>query len=175
MRPHPFAALAVCLTLAVPAFAEDKPTKKPDNVRVVCAANSKDGSRVVQGTDLIIEPGEKVKDAVAVEGNIILRKGAEVEDAVAIRGRVILEPGARVKGDAVSIGGEVRVHKGAHVDGDAVALGGRLQADAADGVKGDKLSLSFEIGGKDVVRGFIEDALDEDMRCHIIDEDEKES
>ncbi|ATB42111.1 hypothetical protein CYFUS_007588 [Cystobacter fuscus] len=27
----------------------------------------------------------------------------------------------------------------------------------------------------DVVRGFIEDALDEDMRCHIIDEDKKDS
>jgi len=174
MRPHAIAALAVSMTLAVPALAQDNAAKKPNNWRMVCAANSKDGSRAVQGSDLIIEAGEKVKDVVAVEGNVILRKGAEVEDAIAIQGRVIVEPGARVKGDAVSLGGEIRVHKGAHVEGDAVALGGRLNADSEDSVAGDKVSLSFEIGGKDIVRGIIEDALDKDMRCRIIDEDVKD-
>jgi hypothetical protein len=97
-----------------------------------------------------------------------------VEDAVAIRGRVIVEPGARVKGDVVSLGGEIRVHTGARVGGDAVALGGRLNLDKEDDVAGDKVSLSFEIGGKDVVRGFIEEVLDKDMRCHIIDNEDKD-
>ena len=174
MRLPALPALALTFTLAAPAFAADDAAKKPDDWRVVCANNSKDGSRAVQGTDLVIEAGEKVKDAVAVEGNVIIRKGAEVEDAVAIRGRVIIEPGARVKGDVVSLGGEIRVHTGARVDGDAVALGGRLHLDKEGDVAGDKVSLSFEIGGKDVVRGFIESALDKDMRCHIIDNEDKD-
>jgi len=174
MRMPPIPVLALTFTLAAPAFAGDDAAKKPHQGRVVCANNTQDGSRRVQGTDLVIEAGEKVKDAVAVEGNVIIRKGAVVEDAVAIRGRVIVEAGGKVTGDAVSLGGEIRVHPGAHVGGDAVALGGRLNIDTQDAVAGDKVSLSFEIGGKDLVRGFIEKALDEDMRCHILDDDSKD-
>ena len=174
MRLSPIPALALALSFAGPAFAEDAPAKKPRDFKVVCATNSKDGSRAVQGTDLVIEAGDKVKDALAMEGNVIIRKGAVVEDAVAIRGRVIVEAGARVKGNAMSFGGEVRIKDGARVDGDAVALGGKLNLDKDSDVAGDKVSLSFEIGGKDVVRGIIEDALDEDMRCHIIDDEDKE-
>jgi UDP-3-O-[3-hydroxymyristoyl] glucosamine N-acyltransferase len=174
MRLHPLAALVLGMTLAVPALAADKAPKKSNAWRVVCATNSKDGSRAVQGSDLIIEKGEKVKDAVAVDGNVILRAGAEVEDAIAVQGRVIVEPGARVRGEAVTIGGEIHVYKGAHVDGDATALGGQLVLDAEDGVAGKKSSLSLQIGGRDLLRGFIEDALGEDNRCHIID-DEKDS
>ncbi|WP_163781729.1 hypothetical protein [Myxococcus vastator] len=173
MRSSPLAALALGLTLATPALAEDD-AKPPQKWKVVCATQSKDGSRAVQGTDLIIEAGEKVKDGVAVEGNVIVRKGAVVEDVVAIRGRVIVEAGARVTGSAVSLGGEVRVHKGATVDGDAIALGGRLKVDQDEAVKGDKVSLSFEIGGRDIVRGFIEDALDEETGCHIVDDSDKQ-
>lgn len=170
MRLHPIPALALTLTLALPAFAADDAAKKP---KVVCATNTKDGSRVVQGTDLIIEAGEQVKDAVAVDGNVIIKKGAVVEDAVAVRGRVILEPGAHVKGKALTFGGEVRVHAGARVDDDAVALGGRITVDKKEDVSGDTFSLSIEFGGKDLLRGIIEDALAEDARCHIL-EDGKE-
>lgn len=174
MRLSSLPALALAFTLAAPAYAADDEAKKPGDFKVVCANNTKDGSRAVQGTDLVIEAGEKVKDAVAVEGNVIIRKGATVEDAVAIRGRVIIESGARVTGNAVSLGGETRIHSGARVDGNAVALGGRLDLDKNGAVGGEKVSLSFEIGGKDVVRDLIENALDEDMRCHIIDNDDKE-
>ncbi|ATB48252.1 hypothetical protein [Corallococcus macrosporus] len=167
MRASPLAVLV--LALSTPALAEDD--AKPQKWKVVCATQSKDGSRAVQGTDLVIEAGEQVKDGVAVEGDVIVRKGARVEDVVAIRGRVIVEPGGRVTGSAVSLGGEVRVHKGAAVDGDAIALGGRLKVDQDEAVKGDKVSLSFEIGGRDIVRGFIEGVLDEETGCHIVDED----
>jgi hypothetical protein len=47
---------------------------------------------------------------------------------------------------------------------DAVAIQGRVI-----------LEPGARVSGKDVLRGFIEDALDEDMRCHIIDENEKDS
>ncbi|NMO21393.1 hypothetical protein HPC49_37300 [Pyxidicoccus fallax] len=175
MRLSPLPAFALALALATPALAEDAAPKKSGGPRVVCANNTKDGSRAVQGTDLVIEPGEKVKDAVAVDGNVIIRKGAEVEDAVAIRGRVIIEPGARVKGDVITLGGEVRVREGARVDGDAVALGGKLKLDKQEAVAGDKVSLSFEIGGRDLVSGIIEDVLDDEMRCHIVDDEDKDA
>ncbi len=173
MRSSPLATLALGLALSTPALAADaaKPSK---DWKVVCATQSKDGSRAVQGTDLVIEAGEKVKDGVAVEGDVIVRKGAVVEDVVAIRGRVIVEAGARVTGNAVSLGGEVRVHKGATIEGNAIALGGRLKVDQQDSVKGDKVSLSFELGGRDIVRGFIEDALNESTGCHIVDKDDKD-
>ncbi|MFP2908205.1 hypothetical protein ACLESD_24765 [Pyxidicoccus sp. 3LFB2] len=174
MRLSPVAALALTFTLAAPAFAGDDAAKKPAGWRVVCANNTKDGNRLVQGSDLVIEAGEKVKDAVAVDGNVIIRKGAEVEDAIAIRGRVIIEAGARVKGSAVSLGGATRVHSGARVDGNAMALGGKLTVDRDEDVTGDTVGLSFEIGGKDVVRDLIKEALDKETRCHIIDDEDKE-
>ncbi|MET0404468.1 MAG: hypothetical protein ABW123_18795 [Cystobacter sp.] len=174
MHLKPLAALALGMTLALPALAKDKPQDKPNSWRVVCATNTADGSRAVQGTTLIIEAGEKVKDAISVDGDVILRKGAEVEDAVAIRGRVILEPGARVRGQALALGGDVRVHKGARVEGDATALGGRLVVDAADGVAGEKNSLAIQFGGRELISGFIQDALDEDVGCRIIDDEKKD-
>ncbi|MCP3061524.1 hypothetical protein LXT21_22315 [Myxococcus sp. K38C18041901] len=173
MRSRFLPTLALASTLALPAFAADDAAKKSSlPVKVVCATTAKDGSRVVQGTDLVIEAGEKAKDVVAVEGNIIIRKGATVDDAVAIRGRVIVEAGAVVKGDAVSMGGEVRLQGNARVEGSAVALGGKLTTDKDVHIEGDRISLSFEIGGKDLLRGFIEDALDKDSGCHIIDNDD---
>lgn len=174
MRSPLLPTLALVSTLAFPAFAGDDAAKKPSQVKVkvVCAQDTKDGSRVVQGTDVVIEAGDKVKDVVAIDGDVIIRKGASVDDAVAIHGRVIVEPGARVKGDAVSMGGEVRVQKNARVEGSALALGGRLNVDKDATIEGDKLSLSFEIGGKDLVKGLIEEALDEESGCHIIDSDE---
>jgi NDP-sugar pyrophosphorylase family protein len=173
MRLPLIPSLALATTLALPAFAAD-PAKKPAGPKVVCMTNGKDGSRAVQGTDLVIEAGEQVKDVVAVDGDVIIRKGAVVEDAVALRGRVIVEPGAHVKGDAVALGGEVRVQGGGHVDGDAVSLGGRLTVDKPEDVKGDRVGLSLEIGGQDLVRGFIEKALDKDVRCHILDDNDKD-
>ncbi|MCP3100507.1 hypothetical protein LZ198_16685 [Myxococcus sp. K15C18031901] len=172
MRPSLIPSLALMTTLSFPAFAEDAAPKQTATPKVVCAAHSKDGSRVVQGTDLVIEAGEKVKDVVALEGNIIIRKGAEVEDAVAIRGRVIVEPGARVKGNVVSLGGEIRVQDGAEVQGDAVALGGKLVVGKEGHVEGDRVSMSFEFGGKDLVRSIIEEALEDEPGCHILDDDD---
>ncbi|QSQ15775.1 hypothetical protein [Myxococcus landrumensis] len=176
MRSPLLPTLALVSTLALPAFAGDTAAKKTSDVKVkvVCAQDSKDGSRAVQGTNLVIEAGENVKDAVAIDGDVIVRKGASVDDAVAIHGRVIVEPGARVKGDAVSMGGEVRVQKGARVEGSALALGGKLSVDKDATIEGDKVSLSFEIGGKDLVKGLIEEALDDESGCHIIDSDNDE-
>lgn len=174
MRRPLLPTLLLACSLAVPALAAD-PAKAPAkaHAKTVCV-NVKDGSKAVQGTNLVIEPGEKIKDAVAVDGDVIVKKGAVVdEDAVAIRGRVILEPGAKVKGDVVTIGGEVRVPAGAHVDGSATALGGKLILDKKEDVGGEQNSLSLVFNGDDLVKEFIGKALDEDSgKCHILDDDD---
>ncbi|MBU8894612.1 hypothetical protein DRW03_08825 [Corallococcus sp. H22C18031201] len=172
MRAPFLSTLAVCSMLATPSLAADTAKRSSSTPRIVCMNSTKDGSRAVQGTDLVIEAGEKVKDVVAVDGNVIVRKGAVVEDAVSVRGRVIIEAGAHVTGSAVSIGGDVRIRSGAHVDGSAVALGGRLTVDSESDVKGDRVGLSFELGGEDIIRGLINEALDKDLRCHILDDKE---
>ncbi|ADO72187.1 hypothetical protein [Stigmatella aurantiaca] len=173
MRPMSLAPLALATLVAVPAFAEDSGKKNDSIPRVICAVQAKDGTRAVQGTDLVLEAGETVKDAVAVEGNVIVRKGAVVEDVVAIQGKVIIEAGAVVKGNVISMGGDIRLRKNAHVQGNAVALGGSVNADEEATIGGDKVNFSLVFNGKELVRNFIENALDESSGCTIAsDEDE---
>ncbi|CAM4466893.1 hypothetical protein COEX109129_29280 [Corallococcus exiguus] len=176
MRRPFLPTLLLACSLALPALAAE-PAKKPAKApaKTICV-NVKDGSKAVQGTNLVIEPGEKIKDAVAVDGDVIVKKGAVVDnDVAAIRGRVILEPGAKVKGDVVSIGGEVRVPAGAHVDGNATALGGKLVLDKKEDVGGEQNSLSLVFNGDDLVKEFIGKALDEDAgKCHILDDDDED-
>ncbi|NBD11017.1 polymer-forming cytoskeletal protein [Corallococcus sp. Z5C101001] len=169
MRRPMLPTLLLACSLAVPALAAE-PAKAP--AHRICI-NVKDGSKAVQGTNLVIEPGEKIKDAVAVDGDVIVKKGAVVDnDVAAVRGRVILEPGARVKGDVVSIGGEVRVPAGARVDGDVVALGGKLKLDKKEDVGGEQVNFSLVLNGEDLVKEFIGKALDKDQKCHILDDDD---
>ncbi|SES83504.1 polymer-forming cytoskeletal protein [Stigmatella erecta] len=174
MRPLTLAPLALAALMAFPAFAEDTEAKTEPHPRVVCAVQSKEGSRAVQGTDLVLEAGEKAKDAVAVEGNVIVRKGAEVEDVVAIQGKVIIEAGAVVTGKVVSIGGGIRLRKKAHVQGDLVALGGTLQMDEGATLGGDKVNFNLAFNGKDLIQSFIQGALDEESGCQLSFEDEDE-
>ncbi|RKH10182.1 hypothetical protein D7V97_14530 [Corallococcus sp. CA053C] len=174
MRRPLLPTLLLACSLALPALAAE-PAKTPKPAKRICV-NVKDGSRSVQGTDLVVEPGEKVKDAVAVDGDVIVKKGAVVDnDVVAVRGRVILEAGARVKGDAVSMGGEVRVPSGARVDGNATALGGKLKVDKPEDVGGERVNFSLEFNGEDLVKKFISKALDEDQKCHILDDDDNDA
>jgi hypothetical protein len=85
MRPMFLSTLALTSLLALPSFAEDS-TKGQAATKVQCDVRSKEGSRAVQGRDLILKPGDQAKDAVAVDGNVVVRKGAVVEDVIAIRG-----------------------------------------------------------------------------------------
>ena len=193
MRSMSLPTLALATFLALPALAEDTgkasapapkqaSERREDSApRVRCAVHSKNGSRAVQGQDLILKAGEKAKDAVAVDGNVVIRKGAVVEDVIAIRGQVTIEEGAEVKGDVVALGGELHLQKNARVKGDAVALGGTLQMDEGASVGGDKVNFSLNINGENIAKSFLKKAL-EDSDCSITvsgdddddDEDEDE-
>jgi NDP-sugar pyrophosphorylase family protein len=187
MRSMSLSTLALATFLALPALAGDTgkasaPAPKQASERkgdsapkVRCAVHSKNGSRAVQGQDLVLRAGEKARDAVAVDGNVVIRKGAVVEDVVAIRGRVTIEEGAEVKGDAVALGGELHLQKNARVKGDAVALGGTLRMDEGASVGGDKVNFTFNFNGEDLAKSFLEKAL-KNSDCSITvnadDEDE---
>jgi NDP-sugar pyrophosphorylase family protein len=178
MRPMFVSTLALASMLTLPAFASDTGKKDEPAPKVHCTVHSKDGSRAVQGTNLVVKAGEKVKDAVAIEGDVVIRKGAVVDDVVAVRGKVIIEEGAVVKGDAVSLGGELHLQKNAQVKGDAVALGGSLQMDEGASVGGDKVSFSLSVNGNDLAKTFLEKAL-KDSDCQLTfsgddDDDEDE-
>lgn len=176
MRSMSLPTLALTTLLALPALAEDSGKAAAPAPKVRCEVHSKDGSRAVQGQDLILNSGEKAKDAVAVDGNVVVRKGAVVGDVVAIRGRVTIEEGAVVKGDAVALGGELHLHKNARVKGDAVALGGTLQLDEGASVDGDRVNFSLGFNGEDLAQSFLKKAL-ENSDCSITvsgDEDEDE-
>jgi len=87
---------------------------------------------------------------------------------VAVRGKVIVEAGAQVKENVVAVGGDARIDKGATVKGDAVVLGGRLQNEGGKKtVAGDQVEFSLNIGGENLVQSLLDEALKDDMRCHI--------
>jgi NDP-sugar pyrophosphorylase family protein len=187
MRSMSLSTLALATFLALPALAEDTgkasapapkqaSERKEDSApKVRCAVHSKNGSRAVQGQDLILRSGEKAKDAVAVDGNVIIRKGAVVEDVVAIRGQVTIEEGAEVKGDVVALGGELRLGKNARVKGDVVALGGALQLGEGASVDGDKVNFTLNINGEDLAQTFLKKALENsDCSITVSDDDEDE-
>lgn len=158
MRSMFLPTLALTSLLALPSFAEDS-AKTKAATQVHCDVRSKDGSRAVQGRDLILNAGDKAKDAVAVDGNVVVRKGATVDDVIAIRGKVIIEEGAVVNGDVVAAGGDLQLQKNARVEGDAVALGGSLQVAEGASIGGDKVTFSLSINGEDIARSFIREAL----------------
>lgn len=95
--------------------------------------------RVVHG-DVVVHPGERARDVVALRGSIKVEPGAEVRDAVAVLGSVVLEPGAIAR-EAVAVGGDVRLGPGAEIDRDAVSVGGQVVRDPAATIGGETVSV----------------------------------
>lgn len=95
--------------------------------------------RVVHG-DVVVHPGERARDVVALRGSIKVEPGAEVRDAVAVLGSVLLEPGAIAR-EAVAVGGDVRLGPGAEIDRDAVSVGGQVVRDPAATIGGETVSV----------------------------------
>jgi hypothetical protein len=79
--------------------------------------------RIVIGDDLVIEKDERVRDAVAIGGDLTVR-GIVEHDAVAIGGDLVLEPGSSVGHDAVGIGGTVEAASGVSIGHDRVSIAG---------------------------------------------------
>jgi hypothetical protein len=97
--------------------------------------------RVVQG-DVVLRPGERVRDVVAIRGSVTLDSGAEARDVVAILGSVTLEGGARVR-RATAILGSVKAGPGAEISDEVTTIGGKLEADPSAEIGGEQTSVSI--------------------------------
>jgi hypothetical protein len=81
-----------------------------------------DGRTLVRfGSDLVVEQGMRVRDAVAIGGQVTVN-GIVEHDAVAVGGSVILGPNAVVGRSVVSVGGTIEQAEGAAVHGDLVEV-----------------------------------------------------
>ena len=79
------------------------------------------------GSDLTVGVGERVREAVVVDGDVMIR-GEVVRDVVSILGSATLGSTAQVGGDVVVLVGPLKVESGAQVGGDVVAILGSLDA-----------------------------------------------
>ncbi|MBF5045910.1 hypothetical protein FGE12_26100 [Aggregicoccus sp. 17bor-14] len=171
MRPCLLAAALVALLAAPAAFAVDvnkdlSKSAKAEGGR--CHITLEPGDVLVERKDLVLQPGQTVHDAVALEGNVVVKKGAVVKSVVAFHGTVTVEEGAEVLGDVVSLGGELRLQPGARVGGNALALGGKMKRADTASVKGDQLSLGgLELNGVDLVGGLLTKVLGDLKDCRV--------
>lgn len=150
---------------AAPALAADL---KLDGNRpgAPCKVTVGPNDRFAQKQTLVVKAGERLENALVMDGDVIVQAGARVEDVVALRGNVIVEPGARVKGDVAAIGGNVKLLGDARVSGDTVAIGGRLEVAEAAYVGGDRTALSLVLTD-DIVQSVLAKVLPRDQQCQV--------
>ena len=120
--------------------------------------------RVGRGQTVVVEAGESLEDALALDGDVILRRGARVKSAIAVNGNVILEPGAKVTGTAASFGGQIRVAEGAKVSGSRLQLSDGIQI---WGENGKDLKLALSVAGKDVSNLIVSRLVEKARSCRF--------
>ena len=123
------------VAFSAPALAEE------------CVVTVGPHDRLARGKAVVVEAGESLENAMALDGDVVLRRGARVKSAVAVNGNVILEPGAKVTGTAASFGGQIRVAEGAKIAGSRLQLSDGIQV---QGENGKDLNLALSIAGQDV-------------------------
>jgi hypothetical protein len=114
--------------------------------------------------DVVVEPGQQVEDAIALDGQVIVKKGASVKSAVSLNGDVVVEAGAQVRKAALALGGVVKAAKGSEVHSriDISDAGLRLR-----GEEGDEVSLNFSFGGKSLGQRIVDEATQKVKGCKI--------
>jgi len=163
------AALAALLAgpAAVAADVKEDKAGKGESKRG-CHIELDKGDVMVERTDLVLQAGQTVKDALALQGDVVVRKGAVVENVIAFDGDVTVEAGAEVRGDVVSMGGELRLQDGATVRGNAISLGGKVKQAPGASVKGEQLSLGgLEVNGTDLVGSLVGKVMREMKDCRV--------
>ena len=127
--------LSFAVLMSAPAVAEE------------CVVTVGPHDRLARGKALVVEAGESLESAMALDGDVVLRKGARVKSAVAVNGNVILEAGAKVTGTAASFGGQIRVADGAKIAGSRLQLSDGIQVRSENGKD---LNLALSVAGQDV-------------------------
>ncbi len=132
-------AAAVLLT-ALPAAAKEE-----------CHLTVGPNDVVKRTGDVVVEAGQVVENALALEGSVRVKKGAVVKTAVAVRGDVVVEAGGEVSDTAVSLGGAVTVKKGGTVKGSTLQLqegGLKVRGDSGKRVVGNLTIDGESLSGK---------------------------
>ena len=142
----------LAVVVSAPAFAEE----------CVVSAGPKD--RVSRGKTVVVEAGESLENAMALDGDVVLRRGARVKSAVAVNGNVILEADAKVTGNAATFGGEIRIAPGAKIAGNRLELSDRVQVRSENGKD---LNLAVSVAGQDVSRLLVAKLVEKARSCRI--------
>ena len=95
--------------------------------------------RVAQQGDVVVQRGEVVEAAFALNGAVRIEAGGTVGSALAVGGSVTAE--GTVKEGAVAIRGDVVVRNGGRVGSDAVAIAGRVRVESGGLIRGDVTSI----------------------------------
>lgn len=144
--------LSVPLLLSAPALADP------------CIVTAGPRDRIARGKTVVVEAGESLESAMALDGDVILRRGARVKSAVAVNGNLILESGAKVTGTAAAFGGKIDVAEGAKISGSRVQLSDGLQI---RGESGKTVGLALSIGGEDLTRVLVSKLVEKARSCRI--------
>lgn len=143
----------VAVVLATPALAGED-----------CVVSAGPRDRVSRGKAVVVEAGESLESALALDGDVILRRGARVKSAVAVNGNLILEPGAKVTGSAAAFGGQIRLAPGAKISGSRLQLSDGLQL---RGENGKEIGLALSVGGQDVSTLLLSKLVEKARGCRI--------
>jgi len=144
--------VSLVVLLATPALAED------------CVVTAGPHDRVSRGKTVVVEAGESVENAMALDGDVVLRRGARVKSAVAVNGNLILEPGAKVTGTAAAFGGQIRVSPGAKISGSRLQLSDGIQI---RGENGSDVGLALSIAGRDLSKLVVAKLVEKARSCRI--------
>lgn len=145
--------LAALVVTALPAFAEEE-----------CRVEAGPNDVVKKTGDVVIEAGQVVEDAIALDGTVTIKSGAKVKSAVSFHGNVIIEDGASVKKSALAIGGTVKVAKGGKVNNSIEISDKGLKVRGDDG---DDVDLNLIVGGKSLGQRIADEALAKMKNCKI--------
>lgn len=146
--------LAVLVLTSLPVLAAEE-----------CKVEAGPNDVVKKTGDVIIEAGQLVEDAIALDGTVIIKSGARVKNAVSFHGSVLVEDGARVTKTALSIGGTVKAAKGSTVNSvvEISEKGLRVRGD-----DGNDVDLNIVISGKSLGQRIADEALVKMKGCRIV-------
>lgn len=146
--------LALLVFSSLPGFAANE-----------CVVDAGPHDVVKKTGDVIIEAGQIVEDAIALDGMVIVKNGAKVKNAISFHGSVLIDIGGEVTQTALAIGGKVKVIKGGSAKSvvEISEKGLRVRGD-----DGDDLDLNIVIGGKSLGQRIADEALAKMKNCQIV-------
>lgn len=146
--------IALVLAVSTSALAEDS-----------CKVEVGPKDVVKKTGDVVIEPGQDVEGAFALDGKVVIKKGAKVSKAVAFHGDVVVEDAAKVTDAALSIGGTVKTGKGAVVKSIVQISDSGVRVKGEDG---EDVDVNLSIGGKSLAQKIADEALGKLKDCRVV-------